>query len=71
MVQYCFEMKQYFERKKMKNELPAGTYVVKLEVPPKSEKEVVSVFTVTIIDRASSGDDGRRFKLTVCSISEE
>jgi hypothetical protein len=53
----------------MNNKIPTGTYVVKLEVPPESEEK--GVLTVTIIDRASSGDDGRRFKLTVSSVSEE
>ncbi len=53
----------------MKNEMPAGTFVVKLEVPPESEEN--NILTATIIDRADSGDDGRRFKLVVSSISEE
>ena len=55
----------------MKNEMPVGTYVVKLEIPSELEKKDVLVLTATIIDRADSGEDGRRFKLMVCSISEE
>jgi len=44
----------------MKNNLPAGTYIVKLEVPSKTEKE--GVFVATVIDPIGP-DEGKQIKL--------
>ena len=49
----------------MNNELPAGTYIVKLEVPQKTEKNS-GVFIATIIDPIGD-DDGRQIKLRLFS----